>query len=109
MSRPSALIAWQGAGRRKGRAQRMGRSEYRAHCGVARRLSGAAKRRSLLLSLRPATHVRKPVMSGNRPYPCAAACARTAASHSAASARIQSRTSATSRRGVGSRWYSQYA
>jgi len=37
-----------------------------------------------------------------RGYRCATSYARIAASHSAASARIQSRTSATSRRGAGS-------
>jgi hypothetical protein len=44
-----------------------GNVPFRPHCGVGRRLFGSAKRRSFLLALRAERHVRKPVISVNRP------------------------------------------
>ena len=53
-----------------------GNVPFRPHCGVGHRLSpkgtsfgafGSAKRRSFLLALRAERHVRKPVISVNRP------------------------------------------
>jgi hypothetical protein len=45
-----------------------GNVPFRPHCGVGRRLFGSAKRRSFLLALRAERHVRKPVISVNRPF-----------------------------------------
>src|SRR5579864_5551265 len=56
-----------------------GNVPFRPHCGVGRRLFGSAKRRSFLLALRAERHVRKPVISVNRPSVAASPSGRAVA------------------------------